>query len=90
LVARADEVIDLSDDSSVVGGTNQTWQLRLAMSAHRGTSGNPHGGRASRAAYAILDDIDMDQCTNEWLLEPETSGNVDPQKSLWSEDHAHL
>ena len=49
-------------------GTNQTWQLRLAMSAHRGTSGNPHGGRASRAAYAILDDIDMDQCTNEWLL----------------------
>jgi hypothetical protein len=26
----------------------------------------------------------------EWLLEPEKSGNVDPQKSLWSEDHAHL
>jgi hypothetical protein len=38
----------------------------------------------------FLDDIDMDQCTNEWLLEPESSGNVDPQKSLWSEDHAHL
>jgi len=71
-------------------GTNQTWQLRLAMSAHRGTSGNPHGGRASRVAYAILDDIDLDQCTNEWLLEPEKSGKVDPQKSLWSEDHAHL
>ena len=60
------------------------------MSAHLGTSGNPHGGRARRAAYAILDDIDMYQCTNEWLLEPESSGNVDPQKSLWSEDHAHL
>jgi hypothetical protein len=27
----------------------------------------------------------MDQCTNEWRLEPEGCGNVDPQKSLWSE-----
>jgi len=40
------------------------------MSAHRGTSGYPHGGRANRAAHAILDDIDMDQCANEWLLKP--------------------
>jgi hypothetical protein len=43
------------------------------MSAHRGTSGYPHGGRANRAACAILDDIDMDQCTNEWLLKPRES-----------------
>ena len=27
----------------------------------------------------FLEDIDMDQCTNEWRLEPESSGNVDPQ-----------
>ena len=27
-------------------------------------------GRASRAACTILDDFDMDQCTNEWLLKP--------------------
>jgi hypothetical protein len=46
-------------------GTFRTCRDSLTMSAHRGTSGNPHGGRASRAAYAILDDFDMDQCTNE-------------------------
>jgi hypothetical protein len=37
----------------------------------------------------FLDEIDMDQCTNG-RLEPETCGSVEPQKSLWSEDHAHL
>jgi hypothetical protein len=55
-----------------------------------GLHGVAQDHQADEVRFAILDDIDMDQCTNEWLLEPESSGNVDPQKSLWSKDHAHL